>query len=180
MNLSLSKPVYCRMCLDRVAEKKRVAERIEQQDAEEYEKLFGIDRKHEDRFYNAARAVSAVGDYRSAISKAASHSQDYGSVPEAVAAIILASCGVRFMPQARIFKDRRMAVDFMLPDHKICIEIDGGLYHANKEKSALRDYSISLRLGSDWEVLHIPAETMMKNIEQFARQITMRLTQKTA
>lgn len=172
--LILSRPVYCTLCKNDAREKKKACKRLVEKDAKELEQLMGIDPKSEDRFSKAIKTVSAIGNYEKAIEKASAYKSKYGSVPEVIAAIILASCGVDFVPQAKIFENKRSSVDFLLPHHKTVIEVDGILYHADAEKRVLRDISIRQVLGSDWSVIHLPAEDLTKRTKTVKRLLSQR------
>ncbi len=167
LQLIMSKPVYCNICKRGVKEKMNVAKRIEQQDARMLESMCDIDHVCEDRFYNASQIVRRVGNCEQAIIDAYSYAAKFDSVPEAVTAIILLSCDIHIVPQAKIFNDNRRSVDFMLPDHKAIIEVDGALYHTNKEEQYWRDEEIKGILGDDWIVLHLPADDIAKKPKVF-------------
>lgn len=165
--LILSRPVYCKAC-KRVAEEiKRAEKRREQQEGKMLEALMGIDHISEDRFYKASKIARKAANCEQAIKDASVYAGKYGSVPEAVAAILLISCGITIVPQAKIFNNKRSAVDFLLPDYKAVVEIDGKIYHTDNEKQYWRDEEIKRTLGIDWTVLHIPAEDLAKRPKAF-------------
>ena len=60
----------------------------------------------------------------------------------------------------------RYRADFVLPDEKVVLEVDGTLFHTDrtKEKEITRDNLIVLSLGSEWEVVRITDEDINKNI----------------
>lgn len=170
----LGRPIYCSFCHNNTDEKRKLAAKAIERDAKELELLMGIDPKHEDRFEKAVKAVRAIGNFEQAIKQARSMAHKFGSVPEAMAAIILISCKIEIVPQSKIFDNKRAAVDFVLPEHKVVIEIDGSLYHADKQKLILRDATIRQRLGRDWTVMHIPAEDLVKSPRVFRKYILKR------
>ena len=86
--------------------------------------------------------------------------ESYGSVPEAMTAIMLLYYGYQIIPQQKVGSIR---VDFCLPKQKIVIEVDGSIYHSNKEKEQQRDIQIQATLGFEWEVIHLPAELVKQN-----------------
>lgn len=66
--------------------------------------------------------------------------------------------GVPFRRQCRI---GRFIADFAAPSCRLVIEVDGG-YHAQRASAdASRDAKLQ-RLG--WQVLHIPADTVLRNL----------------
>ena len=58
------------------------------------------------------------------------------------------------------------SVDFVLPDLKVVLEIDGPMHRLNsvKEKESIRDELICLALGSDYEVIRINTENINLNV----------------
>ena len=65
--------------------------------------------------------------------------------------------------QVKIYNYR---IDFILPDYKVALEIDGKLFHGKekKEYEELRDETIRNKLGDGWEVIHIDTENINMNI----------------
>lgn len=175
----ITRPVYCSLCKNDAQRKKNNCAKAIQQDGKDLEALMGLDPKSEDRFYKAAKTVRKLGDYETAIKKASIAAHKYGSVPEAIAAIMLISCGIKIIPQAKIFGDNRSAVDFILPDHKAVIEIDGALFHSNIEKRIMRDEIINYRLGDEWKIIHVSAEDITKRPRAFKRSITRQIKEHT-
>lgn len=168
-SIILKTPVICALCkTDAIQKKKAVAEAVERE-AKELEKLMGLYPEHDDRFSKAAKKARTVVECEKAILEAAKDAHKYASMPEALAAILLISCGMEIVPQAKIFKDSKMAVDFMLPDFRVVVEIDGELYHTSEDERETRDYSIKNALGKGWTVLHIPAGALAKDPSAFRR-----------
>ena len=60
----------------------------------------------------------------------------------------------------------RYKADFVLPDEKIVLEVDGVLYHNKntEQKEQIRDNLICLALGSEWDVIRISDELINTNI----------------
>ena len=85
--------------------------------------------------------------------------ESYGSIPEMMVAIQLLYLGHRIIPQQTIGKYR---VDFLLPRLKTVIEVDGEMFH--KKPKANREATIQLSLGLEWDIIHIPAELIRKDI----------------
>lgn len=112
--------------------------------------------------------------YETAIRKAETRCEDYGSIPEAMVAIELLRLGYKIIPQAKVGK---MHVDFAIPDEKAIIEVDGSIYHS-KEDNAYRDHAIKYHLGEEWEVLHIPAEQIRKQLSKMRKIMKMLQQQK--
>lgn len=83
----------------------------------------------------------------------------YGSIPEMMVAIQLLYLGYSITPQQQIGKYR---VDFLIGSIKTVIEIDGQIFHGKQTPN--REATIQLSLGLDWQILHIPAELIRKDI----------------
>ena len=170
----ISRPVYCNLCRTNAHAKRKVAKAIEQQDAKRLESMLGIDYIAEDRFYKAAKAVSKHGNYKDGIAKAERSASKYGSVPEAVTAIILSQRGIEYIAQAKVGKN---TVDFLVTDKRVAIEVDGAIFHADENKQSLRDSELAEILGSKWTIMHLPAESIVKSPKTFDNAIRKRLAQ---
>lgn len=175
--VTLNNPVICALCKTDAIKKRKAAADAAERQAKELERLMGLFPEHEDRFSKAAKKARATVKCDDAVQKAAENAHKYASMPEALAAILMISCGLKIIPQAKIFKDKRSAVDFVLPDHKTVIEIDGELFHSDEEKQWQRDYSIQRALGTSWTVLHIPAEALVERPAAFRRYMLKRFGQ---
>lgn len=59
-------------------------------------------------------------------------------------------------------------VDFILPDEKVVLEVDGTIFHTEKtkEKEDVRDNVIILNLGPSWEVVRITDVLINQNIRR--------------
>ena len=77
----------------------------------------------------------------------------YDSKDEVVFALSLAYDEIEFEIQKEICGHK---VDFYIPSLSIIVEIDGELYHKNREKDLKIDEDIKNYLGSDFEILRIP------------------------
>ena len=81
--------------------------------------------------------MSKLAGYEPAIQKAKLAYNKYDSVPEAIAAIVLLHCGYRVIAQQPVSD---YTVDFVLPDKKLAIEVDGSIYHADAAKEEIRGH----------------------------------------
>ena len=79
----------------------------------------------------------------------------FSSVPEVVVAVQMQRIGLKYQTQKDIAGKK---VDFVIPEIKIILEIDGELYHTDENKSFLRDRQIMACVGEDWEIVHINVE----------------------
>lgn len=106
--------------------------------------------------------VQNFNSYERAIQIAKTRVELYGSIPEVMVAIELIKLGYKIIPQQKI---GRYKVDFLLPNEKLVIEVDGGLYHQSPHKGD-REAVIQLSLGLDWKIIHIPAELISVDIKK--------------
>lgn len=150
------KAYYCDICKNDLVKKQK---------ALEHELLDEILSKGERRFIKAEekllKQVKKPEAYANAIRIAQTRANYYGSIPEAMVAIELIKLGYAIIPQQGI---GRYKVDFALPNEKLIVEVDGGLYHQDINPD--RDNYIKLCLGLDWEIVHIPAEWVSKDIRR--------------
>lgn len=79
---------------------------------------------------------------------------NFSSMPEAVVAIQMERIGLKYETQKNISGKK---ADFIIPEIKIILEIDGELYHTDEDKSFLRDRQIMAVVGEEWEIVHIRA-----------------------
>ncbi len=87
----------------------------------------------------------------------------FQSTEEIMTALELIRRNVQAHHQVRVYD---YFVDFVLPDYKVILEIDGKLFHGNDraEKEYIRDEVIAGKFGDEWEVVHIDAENINMNI----------------
>lgn len=84
---------------------------------------------------------------------------NFSSMPEAVVAIQMERIGLKYETQKDIAGKK---ADFVIPEIKIILEIDGELYHTDEDKSFLRDRQIMAVVGEEWEIVHIKAQQIPK------------------
>lgn len=83
----------------------------------------------------------------------------FSSVPEVVAAIQMQRINLKYETQKIISGTK---VDFYIPEIKIILEVDGSIYHSDKNKAFLRDRQIMRALGENWEIIHIDSNMIPK------------------
>ena len=118
---------------------------------------------------NAIKRISAVTDiskYENAIayvSQNLNRPRWFQSTEEIMVALELLKCGVRANHQVRIFEYR---VDYVLPDLKVVLEVDGPIYHGKDKarQQQTRDDVIRWKLGAEWEIVRISTECINMNI----------------
>lgn len=87
----------------------------------------------------------------------------FDSTEEIMVAIELVKNNIKARHQVKL---GRYKADFVLPDEKIVLEVDGVLYHNKntEQKEQIRDNLICLALGSEWDVIRISDELINTNI----------------
>ena len=87
----------------------------------------------------------------------------FQSTEEIMTALELIRSGVKAYHQVKVYDYR---ADFVLPEYKVVLEIDGPVYHRKETESAavIRDEIIADKFGEDWEVIHIRTEEINTNV----------------
>lgn len=127
-----------------------------------------IETAKDKKFSEAVKRIRKVADidkYESAIKsvqKSLHHEGWFQSTEEIMTAIELMHCGCKVYPQVKVFDYK---VDFVIPEMKVALEIDGELFHqkSKDKQAAIRDEIISDKLGG-YEVIHIPASNINTNV----------------
>ncbi len=96
-----------------------------------------------------------IGELVESIKKKCGNDFFYGSKDEVAIALELALEDIEFEPQKDVGGYR---ADFSLPYLNVILEIDGEIYHRNKEKEKLTDDSVKNILGDDWGLVRVPCE----------------------
>lgn len=133
----------------------------------------------EKKFQNATQRIAKVAKlkdiplYESAaeiIHKKLHKDKWFDSTEEIMVAIELVKNKVKAMHQVKLGKYR---ADFVLPDLKIVLEVDGVCYHTERtrQKEELRDSLIVAALGPEWEVIRITDELINQNITRLVKAI---------
>ena len=132
--------------------------------------------KKERQFSKAIKRIektTSLAPYTKAIERVKSKLHTHGyfdSTEEIMVAIELLKNGVGFIHQKKFGRYR---LDFVLPDEKIVLEIDGSIFHTNetKNKEIIRDDLIVLGFGAEWEVIRIPDKLINENITKLVPAI---------
>lgn len=135
-----------------------------------------VETKEEKRYRTAVERIEkqyGIKGYESAVEICRKATFKYASIPEAMLAIELVKNKYKIIPQQPIGKYR---VDFVLPNEKLIIEVDGEPYHTNKEKELRREGEINFTIGLDWHVIHIPSEAITKDVRKVVRLLKKRDT----
>ena len=129
--------------------------------------------KQEEKFEKAIKKLEkqkkSINKYKNSIEKIHKylhHPQWFQSTEEIMAAIVIDTLGIKMIHQQRV---KNYKIDFVLPDKKAIVEIDGSTYHGNLQKEAERDFCIRRMLGFDWKIFHVDAEIIDKCIWKFEK-----------
>lgn len=115
---------------------------------------------------NRIEKVADISKYESAIKIVERNLNKRGwfqSTEEIMVVLELLRWKIKVHHQVKIYS---YSVDFVLPDFKVVLEIDGPMHRLNsvKEKESIRDELICLALGSDYEVIRINTENINLNV----------------
>lgn len=123
-----------------------------------------------DRIYKKTKKPRSYQQAIEAIEKNLHRDGWFQSTEEIMVAIELVKRGIKARHQVKF---GRYCADFVLPDEKIVLEVDGILYHpkSNIYKEDTRDNLIVLSLGPEWEVIRITDELINENITKLVPAI---------
>lgn len=135
----------------------------------------------------AIRRISRVTDiepYDKAIDYVRKHLKHQGwfqSTEEIMVALELIRRNINTHHQVKVFD---YTVDFVLPDMKVILEIDGPIYHGKERAKyqARRDEVICWKFGEGWELIRIKTDYINMNITKLIPAIkkVLRYRQKNA
>lgn len=94
----------------------------------------------------------------------------FESTEEVMAAIELIKNNYKIKHQAKVGRYR---VDFLIPEEKVVLEIDGSVYHTDKTKNkeTIRDNLIKFNLGDDWEIIRVSDTDLNTNVTRLTKAI---------
>ncbi|MDE6780978.1 MAG: DUF559 domain-containing protein [Ruminococcus sp.] len=112
--------------------------------------------------------MTDISGYAEAIKRVESHIGKNGwfqSTEEVMVALELIRLKVKTHHQVKIYNYR---VDFILPEYKVALEIDGEIYHGKERRhyEEIRDEAICTKLGEGWEIIHIDTKNINMNIRR--------------
>lgn len=112
--------------------------------------------------YEYKEAIDAVTEYNE------NNPDKFDSAAEVIAAIVLIKNHIRVKPQYKVDKYQ---VDFLLPDEKIVLEIDGEGHRLHRAKDSIRDEVIRYQLKGH-QIVRIPASDLYQKPEALIDGIT--------
>lgn len=93
----------------------------------------------------------------------------FQSTEEIMTALELLKKGYKIHHQVPILGYK---VDFLIPDLKVVLEVDGDIFHQHKKATdAERDALIRSKMGDDWNVVRIKTSLINKNITRLVPAI---------
>lgn len=94
----------------------------------------------------------------------------FQSTEEIMAALELLRKGYEVHHQVRVYDYK---VDFVMPELKVALEIDGLIYHGKdkQRKEAIRDELIANKLGDGWQVIRISTDNINLNVTRLVPAI---------
>lgn len=124
----------------------------------------------------AIKRVSKMADiqkYNKAISwirKNIDHKGWFQSTEEIMVAMELIRRGVKAHHQVRIYE---YSVDFVLPEYKVILEVDGRIYHGKDKlkQQIMRDEAVSNKMGAGWQVVRISTDCINMNVTKLISAI---------
>lgn len=165
--LSLKRTYMCEYC--KTAKKKKW-QAVEKELSERIFDEITIQTKAEIKFDKAVQKIFEKRDdkekYSKAIRLAKTRCELYGSIPEIFVAIELLHQGYKIIPQQKVAKYR---LDFVIPDKRVVIEVDGKIFHSDQAKEAEKDFVVKNNLGAEWRILHIPTDYITKDMMKVAK-----------
>ena len=173
--------VKCNECGEHFEQKRYNSNHVDQYMCN---KCKGNTKVAEDRYLYTAkelkfeRAVERIGgmtkindDYKRAINVVHKNLHNKGwfqSTEEIMVAIELLKNRVKVIHQQKV---KNYKVDFVLPDMKVLLEVDGAIYHNNLRREGERDGNILLAMGLDWNVVRISTDRINKDVTKLMKAI---------
>lgn len=118
------------------------------------------------------KAGCNMTEYKKAANAVKRHATDnpeqYRSADEIIAAVVLANCGYDISLNQRV---GRFIVDIIIPEKKVCLEVDGERHKGNELQDSKRDLEIRRTLGEEWEVVRIPTNHIEENPDKIPEAI---------
>ena len=152
-NYISSAKYVCRKCREQILENK-------------LEESESMKKKRLDTAIKRISRVAKIENYEAGIKWVENNLNRPGwfqSTEEIMVALELIRCKIKAYHQVKIFDYR---VDFVIPEMKVALEIDGNIYHGEErqKRERLRDEVIVDKLGSGYEMIRIRTENINKNV----------------
>lgn len=107
--------------------------------------------------------ISGYDEAIKSVRKCLNHPGWFQSTEEIMAALELVRNGMKVHHQVCIYD---YTVDFILPELRVALEIDGVIFHGKdkQKQQALRDEVIENKLGDGWQIVRISTDNINTNI----------------
>lgn len=170
-NITVREPVkaehqrcYCQECFDEMSKqlKEENAQFILIKRKRVFEKALDKMERQKINFYKYEEAIKTVQEYHF------ENDGKFDSSEEVMAAIILIYNRYHIKPQSKV---AGYQVDFLLPDDKVVLEIDGVHHTYKKGRDSVRDECIKAELGEGWEIIRIPTELIDEDVTKLPKAI---------
>lgn len=113
-----------------------------------------VEKQHDAKMYLYLEPAKVVRE------KALNDVEAFDSAHEMIAAIELLRVPTKVKIHPTVGKHKP---DFMLPNEKVILEIDGYMHKHRKKEDYQRDIEIRQELGAEWEVVRIPTRYLEQN-----------------
>lgn len=94
--------------------------------------------------------------------------EKFMSSHEMIAAMEMVRNRIKVKTQQKIGSHR---VDFVIPQMKVVLEVDGYMHDYSKIKDSNRDVEVRKELGEEWEIVRIPTKYLEKNASKLITAI---------
>lgn len=85
----------------------------------------------------------------------------FDSKEEILVAIMLEKSKIKYSEQVKIGKYR---IDFVIPNMKIILEVDGRCYHGGTQSDEEKDFLMQSLFGKEWKIVRISDDVINRNI----------------
>lgn len=139
---------------------------IERQEDKKVSNLAEKQQRCLDRAIERISKMAKIGNYAKGIEWVKSNLGKAGlfqSTEEVMVALELSRRQVKAFHQVKVYN---YSIDFVLPDYKVALEIDGKLYHGKDKQAyqAIRDKAICNKLGEGWQIIRIDTDCINMKI----------------
>lgn len=133
----------------------------------------GSKRRKLDAAIKRISKVASIEKYKRAYDVVQKHIDRPGwfqSTEEIMTALELIRRGLKIRHQVKVLN---YSVDFVIPEYKVALEIDGKPFHSKEyaDKQRNRDDVIIWKLGEGWEIIHIDTDNINTNVTRLVPAI---------
>lgn len=149
---------YCKPCLEqeRADQERMKREYVILKKKLMFERALTIIEKSGTNIYDYREEIDTIEEFIN------EKPDKFDTAHEMVVAIMLLANRINMKIQHRVDS---YTVDFLLPDERIVLEVDGGIHATNAYRDNTRDIRLREVLGNEWEVVRIGNEYVEQNPE---------------